>query len=467
MTKKITSISPIDNSIVAERPVVSDNEIQKIIKSSNSAQKSWSQLTITDKAVLCHKAIDALLSKTDEILVEITRQMGRPIRNCPGELRGVEERARYMIDNAEQALAEINIENNNSKKRFIKRVPLGIVFIIAPWNYPYLTAINSIIPALMAGNTVLLKHSAQTLLCAERFSQAFAQAGFPDGVFQHIHCDHATTLKILKDPDINYISFTGSVSSGAIIENSVAGLFKPLALELGGNDPAYVRSDIEPDSKMMQHTIENIVDGAYFNSGQSCCAVERIYVHDTIYDKFIEQFVALVKKFKLDDPLKKDTTLGPLVNTNAANQAREQLKNATLNGATLCIPNNYFNTKHLSENYLAPQVLINVDHTMDIMTKESFAPIVGIMKVANDEQAIELMNDSNYGLTASIWSGDEHRIITLADKLQTGTVFLNRCDYLDPALAWLGVKDSGRGCSLSMLAYHHLTRPKSYYLQFL
>jgi len=474
MPKIITSISPIDNTIVAERPIATKKQIETIITTSKQSQKSWSSLPISEKAALCHKAIDALLSHTDEISLEITQQMGRPIQYCPSELRGVEERARYMIDNAEQALEDIIIENNennnksNSKsiKRFIKRVPLGIVFIIAPWNYPYLTAINSIIPALMAGNTVLLKHSAQTLLCAERFEQAFEQAGFPTGVFQYCHCDHETTTILLKHPSINFISFTGSVSSGAVIENSVAGLFKPLALELGGNDPAYVREDLKPNTPEFENAIANIVDGAYFNSGQSCCAVERIYVHDSIFETFSEQFIELVKQYKISTPLQQSTTLGPLVNTNAANKTREQLHDATTKGATLCIASDHFQIQDLPDNYLAPQVLINVDHSMDIMTTESFAPIVGIMKVKNDQQAIDLMNHSQYGLTASIWSSNKEAIVKIAEQLETGTVFSNRCDYLDPALAWVGIKNSGRGCSLSSLAYEQLTRPKSYHLKF-
>lgn len=465
MKNNITSISPIDNSIVAERSIVSEKEIQKIIYQSKHAQLSWAQLSVTERATLCHLAIDALLAEKNDIALEITQQMGRPIQYCPGELRGVEERARYMIDNAEPALVDIEIDKN--KKRYIKREPLGLVFIIAPWNYPYLTAINAIIPALMAGNTVLLKHSAQTLLCAERFAQAFETAGFPDAVFQYCHCDHQTTNKIVTHKDINYIAFTGSVDSGAKIERSVAGLFKPLALELGGNDPAYVRADIDITSGHFKSVVDNIVDGAFFNSGQSCCAVERIYVHEHVYNDFTDRFIECVKQYKLANPLEPDTTLGPMINSRSANTARAQLLQASDNGSKLCIAENHFNTSDLADNYLAPQVLLGVDHSMDVMTTESFAPIVGIMKVSNDAQAIELMNDSQYGLTASIWSTEEKYATIIADQLQTGTVFLNRCDYLDPALAWVGVKNSGRGCSLSVLAYHQLTRPKSYHFQLL
>ncbi len=465
MSKNISCISPIDNHLVAERPVISDKEILTLINTANAAQNSWCELSISDKAVLCHQAIDALLANTQEIAMEITLQMGRPIQYCAGELRGVEERARYMIDAAQQALANITIEDSVHKKRFIKRVPLGVVFIIAPWNYPYLTAINSIIPALMAGNTVILKHSAQTLLCAERFNQAFEQAGLPKDVFQYCHCDHVATAKILQHENIHYVSFTGSISGGAKIETSMAGLFKPLSLELGGNDPAYVCADIEPNSKMFKQTVETIVDGCYFNSGQSCCAVERIYVHEHLYSDFTESFIDKVKQYKIANPLNADTTLGPLINNNAATKARKQLSQAITKGATACIAENHFNIKNLAQNYLAPQVLLNVDHSMDMMTNESFAPIVGIMKVKNDQHALDLMNDSHYGLTASLWSNDENNSIKLADNLATGTVFLNRCDYLDPALAWVGIKNSGRGCSLSVLAYHQLTRPKSYYFQ--
>jgi len=464
MTKNISCISPIDNSLVAERPVMADAEIKKCINASNLAQKSWSQKSIQDKAILCHKAIDALLENTDEISKEISQQMGRPVQYCAGELRGVDERARYMIDIAEQALEEINIEQSKLSTRLMKRVPLGVVFIIAPWNYPYLTAINSIIPALMAGNTVLLKHSAQTLLCAERFAEAFKQAGLPDDVFQYCHVDHDATKIILGHQNIHFISFTGSVKGGETIENSIAGSFKASALELGGNDPAYIRADLESGSALFENVIDNVMDGAFFNSGQSCCAVERIYVHENVYSNFVEGFIEQVKKYKIGNPLQGDTSIGPLINNRAAIKARNQISQAVTKGAKTCISDNFFHDIELPENYLAPQVLINVDHSMDIMTCESFAPIIGIMKVPNDAAAIELMNDSQYGLTASIWSND-NTIFDIADQIQTGTVFLNRCDYLDPALAWGGVKNSGRGCSLSVLAYQQLTRAKSYYFQ--
>jgi acyl-CoA reductase-like NAD-dependent aldehyde dehydrogenase len=460
MTEKIQIISPIDGAVIAERDLAMAEEINSTVQSAVEAQKKWKAIAISRRAELCHKAIDIMVAKGDEIAREITLQMGRPIQYALGEVRGLEERARYMIDIAESELADIAVENKPGFKRFIRREPLGVVLTLAPWNYPYLTAINSIIPALMSGNSVILKHSAQTLLCAERFYQAFEEAKLPRGVFQYLHLNHQATADLVENSAISYISFTGSVEGGKAIEKAAAGLFKTVALELGGKDPAYVMADAD-----LENAVENLVDGAFFNSGQSCCGVERIYVHESLHDQFIIKYVELVSKYKLANPLDETTTLGPMVNSKAAGFVSDQIKQAVSMGAKECIDEMSFSSSKQGSAYLAPQVLTNVDHTMSIMTDESFGPIVGIMKVSNDQQAVILMNDSVYGLTASIWTKDTDKAISIGDQLQTGTVFMNRCDYLDPALAWVGVKQSGRGCSLSKLAYQQLTRPKSFHLK--
>ncbi len=465
MSNNIHIVSPVDGSIVAQRELASEADILSAINAADTAQTAWKQTSVQQRAALCHKAIDSMRDNTAELAEEITRQMGRPIAHSPGELQGLEQRARYMIDIAEQALGDITINdtqvNNDADfTRFIRHEPLGTVLVLAPWNYPYLTAVNSIIPALMAGNSVILKHSKQTLLCAERFHQAFMQAGLPAGVFQYLHLDHKNTSRLIKSSSIHFVSFTGSVSGGKSIELAAAGLFKGVALELGGKDPAYVMSDADLD-----YSVENLVDGAFFNSGQSCCGVERIYVHADIFDPFVEQFVDTVKRYRLGNPLDVDTTLGPMVNAKAAEFVREQINQAVSNGAKACIDAGLFAADQPGTNYLAPQVLVDVNHDMDVMKQESFGPVVGIMKVSNDAQAIELMNDSEYGLTASIWTRDESKATELGGQIQTGTVYMNRCDYLDPALAWVGVKNSGQGCSLSMLGYQQLTRPKSFNLR--
>jgi len=460
MAEKTAIISPIDDSVVAERNLAGDKEIHAVVKAAVAAQEAWRHVSIADRAVLCHRAVDALVANTAAISEEITRQMGRPIRSTPGELRGLEERARYMIDIAENATADIAFADQSGFTRFIRREPVGVALTIAPWNYPYLTAVNSIIPAIMAGNAVILKHSAQTLLCAERFAEAFNQAGLPTGVFQYLHLSHAATVKLSKSDAINFISFTGSVAGGDAMEHAAAGLFKGLALELGGNDPAYVRHDAD-----LENIMADLVDGAFFNSGQSCCAVERIYVDKKIYASFVEQFLHSVNQYRLGDPLNPDTTLGPMVNRGAAARVRSKIEQALSQGAKAGIDSKRFAADRVDTPYLAPQVLLDVDHSMAVMREEIFGPVVGIMSVDGDREAVELMNDSPYGLTASIWTRDETRAGELGDQLRTGTVFMNRCDYLDPALAWVGVKHSGRGCALSTLGYQQLTRPKSFHFK--
>jgi acyl-CoA reductase-like NAD-dependent aldehyde dehydrogenase len=335
-----------------------------------------------------------------------------------------------------------------------------VVLTLAPWNYPYLTSVNSIVPAIMAGNTVVLKHSNQTPLCAERYAAAFAAAGFPDGVFQYLHMGHDDVAKVIEDERVAFVAFTGSVAGGHAVTEAAKGRFIGLGLELGGKDPAYVRADAD-----MAHAIENLVDGAMFNSGQSCCGIERIYVHRDIYDEFVAGIVDLTLQYRLGDPLDSETTLGPMVRTTAAEFVRGQVAEAIGQGGRALIDPSAFPANREGTPYLAPQVLVGVDHRMRVMTEETFGPVVGIMPVSGDEEAIRLMNDSRYGLTAAIWTNDEGAAIRIGDRIDTGTWFMNRCDYLDPALAWTGVKDSGRGCTLSVLGYEHLTRPKSFHLR--
>lgn len=452
--------SPIDGEVYIERTYASVDDAKTVIANAAKAYKSWRKLSVKERAAFCNKAVDAFVANKDEIGEEITRQMGRPIRYAAGEVDGFEERARYMINVAAEKLADVKIEDKEGYKRFIRRESLGVVFTIAPWNYPYLTAVNSIIPALMAGNTVILKHSAQTPLCAERLAIAFAEANLPAGVFQILHATHETVSAMIKEPDINYVAFTGSVTGGEAIEASATGLFKGVGLELGGKDPAYVRADAD-----VPFSFENLVDGAFFNSGQSCCGIERIYVHKDVFEPFVEGFKKLVDEYVLGDPLDEKTTLGPMVKNSAAIFVREQIKDAIADGATPLIDTTKFTADVGDTAYLAPQVFIDVNHSMRIMTEETFGPVVGIQSVESDEEALQLMNDSEYGLSASIWTSDEEKALELADDLNTGTCFMNRCDYLDPELAWVGVKNSGRGCTLSSIGYESLTRPKSFHLR--
>lgn len=455
------TISPVDGSIYLERPLATDEMIENALAKATEAQKEWKKTSIKDRADFCLKAVEYFLNHADEIGLELTWQMGRPIRYTANEIRkGFQERAKYMISVAEQALADIEVEEISGFKRFIRRDPVGVVFVVAPWNYPYLTSVNSVIPAIMAGNTVILKHAQQTPLCAERYAEAFAFAGLPDGVFQYLHLSHEKVAKVIADPRTSYVAFTGSVEGGHAVQKAINERFIVGGLELGGKDPAYVRADAN-----LADAVENLVDGSFFNSGQSCCGIERIYVHEDVYDKFVEEFVALTKTYTLGDPLNSDTTLGPMVRTSAAAFAQKQVDEAVKQGAKALIDTSLFPLHKEGTPYMAPQVLVNVDHSMEVMTEETFAPVVGIMSVKSDEEAIQLMNDSQYGLTASIWTSDIDAALEIGAQVETGTWFMNRCDYLDPALAWTGVKNSGRGVTLSKVGYEALTKAKSFHLK--
>ena len=451
--------SPVDGSIYAERPLATDQQVNAAVERARAAQIGWAETPIAERCRYALAFLDALVAMNDDIVVELAWQMGRPVR-YGGEKGGVIERTRYMVEIAEKALAPVIASDPKPGfRRYVKREALGVVMVIAPWNYPYLTAVNTIVPALIAGSAVILKHAAQTLLVGERFAQAFDKAGLPKGVFQNIVMNHAQTEKLLASGKIDHVNFTGSVAGGRAIEKAAAGTFMTLGLELGGKDPAYVL----PDAKM-DHAVANLVDGAFYNSGQCCCGIERIYVHEKVYDEFVDGFISLTKDYVVGSPLDQATTIGPMAQARFADFIREQKAEALRKGATAHINMKVDGDKEGSP-YLAPEVLTDVDHQMSVMREESFGPIVGIMKVRNDEEAIALMNDSPYGLTASIWTRDTDHAAAIGDRVETGTVFMNRCDYLDPALVWTGVKDTGKGAALSAIGYENLTRPKSYHLR--
>lgn len=457
---KLHCISPIDNSVYVERPLATEYEVQNALNNAQRAQLYWARVPLSERVALVRAAVKNLQSKKRQLAEEICWQMGRPIAFAGGEIDGLAERALAMSELAESSLAEIRLPEKPGFIRFIRRVPLGIVFVIAPWNYPYLTAVNAVVPALLAGNSVLLKHSVQTPLCAERLVEAFVEAGLPEGVFQYLHLGHRDAEQIIINGDVQHVAFTGSVASGAAVESAAAGRFLSSGLELGGKDPAYVRADAD-----LEQAAASIVDGAYFNSGQSCCGIERVYVHQSVHDEFVERAASLVQQYRLGRSDNPSTTLGPLVRAGAADFVRDQIDQAVSQGARIHIDEGGFALDQRGSAYMAPQLLSQVNHSMRIMTEESFGPVVGVMAVADDEDALALMNDSEYGLTAAIYSSDEESAIDLGEQLQTGTVFLNRCDYLDPALAWSGVKNSGRGCTLSRIGFEHLTRPKSFHLK--
>ena len=457
MPGTLKCISPIDGTVFAERPVLSPTDAAAAVARARAAQRDWVARPLEARIQLVLAGVERLGAMNAGVVTELAWMMGRPVR-YGGEFGGVKERAAYMAEIAPTALAPLAVEDSANFRRYIRHEPHGVVLVIAPWNYPYLTAINTVAPALIAGNAVVLKHATQTLLVGERMARAFHEAGVPEDVFQNVFLDHDATAGLIAARSFGFINFTGSVEAGKSIERAAAGTFTNLGLELGGKDPGYVMEDANLDA-----AAATLVDGAMYNSGQCCCGIERIYVAAPLFDAFVEKAAAIVSDYKLGNPLDTDTTLGPMANRRFADEVRAQTAEALAAGATALIDPSGFADD--GGTYLAPQVLVDVTHDMRVMREESFGPVVGIMKVADDAEAVRLMNDSPYGLTASLWTGDVERAERVANQVETGTVFMNRCDYLDPALCWTGCKDTGRGGGLSVIGYQNLTRPKSYHLK--
>ena len=453
---EIICISPIDGEIFAKRNTLSLKDAKDKVQLLRAAQKAWSARPLAERISLVMEGVDAVGKMNDQIVPELAQMMGRPIR-YGGEFGGFKERAQYMSEIAEEALQDIEISNDSSFKRYIKRIPHGLVFVVAPWNYPYMTAINTIAPALIAGNVVALKHATQTLLVGERLVDAFISVGIPEDVFINMYLDHDTTSRLIEENSFDFVNFTGSLRGGIEMERAAAGTFTPVGTELGGKDPGYVMEDADLDA-----AVETLIDGAMFNSGQCCCGIERIYVVESLYEKFLKKAINIVENYKLGNPLEPETTIGPMANKRFSDEVRLQINEAVELGATAHIE--VFKNDDAG-TYVTPQILTGVDHNMRIMKDETFGPVVCIMPVSSDEEAISLMNDSEFGLTASLWTKDVGRAEKIADQIETGTVFLNRADYLDPALCWTGCKNTGSGGGLSIIGYHNLTRPKSYHLK--
>ena len=456
---ELICISPVDGREYARRAATPAAEVERAAAQAREAQRDWAQTPLAERGAVMLRFLAAIEALNPEIVPELAWQMGRPVR-YGGELRSLAERVTAMVGIAEEALAPVELPAGDGIRRLVTRVPTGIVLVIAPWNYPYLTAANTIVAALLAGNAVLLKPAAQTMLAGERFAEALATAGLPDGLFANLFLSHEGSALLLGAGLVDHATFTGSVEGGRAIERAAAGSFTTLTLELGGKDPAYVRADADLDA-----AVESLVDGAFYNSGQSCCAVERIYVDEAVWQPFLDGFVEATLQYRLGDPLDPETSLGPMASAAGADKVRRQIAEAVAAGARTHVEPQLFRADTGQGPYLMPQVLTGVDHRMALMREETFGPAIGLIKVTGDEEAVRLMNDSDLGLTASVWTRDAAAAERLAPRIEAGTLFANRCDYLDPRLAWTGCKQSGRGASLGRWGYDGVTRPRSFHLK--
>ena len=453
-TSSMNLVNPATEETFRSLEMTSEAELGSILERMRAAQKKWREVSVDERVEICRGFVDAFGSMREPVALDITRQMGKPLTQARREVDTMLDRADTMLRLAPSGLEDEMLEPKQGLRRFIRREPLGIVLDIPAWNYPLLIAVNVVIPALLAGNAVLIKHARLTPLCGDAFIDAFRQTSLPTDLVASIHVGHEMITRLIASRAVDFISFTGSVEGGREVYRQASAQLLDMGLELGGKDPALVCEDANFD-----FSVANLVDGAFYNAGQSCCAVERIYVARPLYARFVNAFVTEVKKYVLGDPKNPATGIGPLAQRKALDFLKHQVDQAVQQGAKLLTGGKRAPGRGY---FFEPAVLVDVDHGMSLMTEESFGPVIGIMPVDSEEEGIRLMNESPYGLTASIWTEDAERGPALATRTAAGTVYVNRCDYLDPELAWVGIKDSGHGCTLSKLGFHHLTRPKSF-----
>jgi acyl-CoA reductase-like NAD-dependent aldehyde dehydrogenase len=450
-------INPATEETIAELHEDTRESVNRKFNSLKKGQVEWSRLQVKDR-VACIMKFDELMEKDkDELAETLTSEMGKPIRESYNELKGARSRLKFFIENSEKYLAEEWITRDGSTKEKIVYEPLGVIANISAWNYPYLVGINVFIPALIGGNAVLYKPSEYATLTGEHIQSILYEAGVPENVFETIIGSGAVGEYLLELPLDGYF-FTGSYKTGKYIAEKVASKLVPCQLELGGKDPMYVMDDV----KSVQAAAAAAVEGVVYNNGQSCCAVERIYVHENIYDSFVDSYVEELKKLKTGDPTDKSTELGPVSRKEQVAFLTDQVNDALSKGATLLSGGKAKDGKGF---YFEPSVLVNVNHDMKIMKEESFGPIVGIQKVRNDDEAVELMLDTPYGLTAAVYSSSYERAENLMRKMNTGTVYWNCCDRVSATLPWSGRGNSGLGSTLSYQGIRAFVQPKAYHLR--
>jgi len=450
--------NPYDGSVVAELPWTEAKAAKATLDASHSAFSEWRKTSLKDRLAALDSFEAAFKANSERVAEEMSRQMGKPLSQAQGEVKGMFQRLHAMKAMASEVLADDTFPVEKGITKFIKKEPVGVVLVIAPWNYPLMTAINAIAPAILCGNSVVIKHSERTPLTGDALAKAFADAGLPKNLVTSVHTPHDVTAQIIKDPRVGHVSFTGSVGGGrSVQQTAAAGRFVDTTLELGGKDPAYIAADADLDS-----AIAGVVDGAMYNAGQSCCAVERVYVHKSHYQKFVDGALELLRQYKLGDPFDPATSMGPLAQPNLPVFIQGQVKQAVSQGAKCLFGGNITNGPSGQGRFFEPTLLTDCTQSMGVMQDETFGPVLPVMAVESDQEALALMNDSMFGLTAGIWTRDAERAARMGADLQAGTVYMNRCDTLDPYLPWTGVKNTGKGVSLSKYGFRPYFRLKGF-----
>ncbi|MBL7740017.1 MAG: aldehyde dehydrogenase family protein [Chitinophagaceae bacterium] len=455
--KKLVIINPATEEIIAEVNEDTRESLHSKLTSLRAVQPAWHQVALADRIKVL-KNFAALLEKnTEQLAAVLTAEVGKPLQQSCNEMNGARARIQWLTDNAAKYLSDEIMSNGNSMEERIVYEPLGVVCNISAWNYPYLVGVNVFVPALLAGNTVMYKPSEYSTLTGLQIEKWLKEAGVPEDVF-HVAIGGKDTGEILLELPLDGYFFTGSYKTGKYIYEKVAPKMVPCQCELGGKDPLYVADDI----KDIKAVASGTADGAFYNSGQSCCAVERIYVHEKVYDEYVTEFVKEVRSWKIGPPAEDGVYIGPLSRKDQLAVLEKQVTDAAYKGAAVLAGGNKIKGKGY---YFEPTVLTNVNHSMSLMKDESFGPVIGIMKVKNDEEAIQLMQDTEYGLTASVYSSDKKRAETILQQINAGTGYWNCCDRVSAALPWSGRKHSGFGATLSHAGLRAFTKPKGYHLR--
>ncbi len=452
----ISIINPANESVIAELVADTAQSVEQKFREARLALPQWKKTSLAERCGIVNRFAALLQEHKEECARILSSEMGKPISQARNEIIATDKRIRFFVENVEACLQEEVVLKNQDWLEKITYDPLGVVANISAWNYPYFVGSNVFIPALLTGNVVLYKPSEFALLTGSKIADLLAQAGLPAGTFQTVLGAGDVGTHLLKTA-VDGVFFTGSVATGRKIAAAVAPRFIRTGFELGGKDPAYVCDDVD-----IEKTAAALSDGAFYNAGQSCCAVERIYVHERVYTDFVEAFASCTKKFVVGDPLSEHTYIGPLARKTQLDFLTQQVVEAREKGAKLVVDGG---TQKGKGWYFRPVVMTEVDHTMSLMREESFGPVVGIQKVQSDAEAVEKMQDTSYGLTASVYTCEGQRANRILATMDCGTVYWNACDRVSPILPWTGRKDSGHGSTLSKLGIKSFVQPKAWHMR--